>query len=1343
MARMEAIYELRDQMSSKLDRMTRSASSLERRLQSLDREVKQKTADFAAWGKETTAQDKRLGAMTKTVERLETRMRRLGTVNARPSVDIRGIAEARREIAMLAAELRVLGATTARPGVGGAPLTSVSPAAMRGGNPNMVRRPSLGGGNMGGLIGAGLLAAPVAGQFLGAAGGIAGGAVGAGAVGYGIAGTGYAALGATYGIARAGFMPVQAQLARAAGARQQLTQIGRQRGMGQITAAEAARQRQQVMQGRPGEAPLSQNALAASRGFDALNKQMGQTFAEGHRGAEQFDALNRALDFAGKKGIPLLAREWDRFFPMLDKNLTKLEKWLGSTKGRSELESWMKDLPQISDNMIHMLGSAVRLGGGIVAALGPATKELTGEHGLAGWLGDKADWANSAQGMEKIQDAARAATPIIRSFGRVIGSAGSGIMDLLEGNSGRGAVYVLDTLADRTIPGLVKFMDRAATETPRFVDTLGDLASIAERVFGPGSAFEMAMTLLSGVTGALDDLTKAAGSAGPVIQAALGAGLLARFALGKGPMGAAGLGAGVGSMIGGAPGMLLGGGMGYLAMRGRGGAAAVKPGGPLINRIMGAGSKMSPWGIGAGVVGLGIQQAGGGSTFTNVLGGAVGGAGAGSIFGPWGALAGGVGGGLLGLLGGGGGAKAQAQGLPPGPLTAAEARAQIGARTFYAQPKDADRRIGQLRGDLQRDDLDPAVRAKKQHGLDMLLHPQQVAGDMGPRLQAEAARIKQETMDRARSVRELYGNYTKVTAEIEKQRKKEHDVKDLVAQRGDLARQIADVAPSAVTFGAFGGVTGVNRKAAERVQAGLQAGGPVSKRDTARRYAALRTARRTATRAGSSLVGYARGISGMRASQLEQAIASGDDQAILTIQRQLEQADPEHVAQTTDAFAAYKKTTGKSGTITEVLDSLRDFEPVFRKHLGDLKTYRSVIRDIHADAKRAREGDHRSPDAKDSGKRGKPGKNITDPDDYLEFVKSLGAGKDAKEAPKIVKSAKQTAREIAKAGADELADPKWSKAAGKSGGTITRKFADGLWSRRDIAQKNAHTVMAAVLRDEMDSKSHYDLANRIGQKITKSLADGLRTGIPDLKRAAAEVSQAGTPTGGGPGGAGDPGVDPGKWGGGATMEFAQLIAKKFGLHITSGYRSPGHNRAVGGVEGSMHTHGSAGNPGAIDEVGSTQQMNAAAAYAKSHGVPEVLVHDAGSGLHLHMGFFAAGGRVISPGALSGDRVPSMLTASEFVVTPHGEGLLERGAVRRGPGMLNRLAAMQRPAAHAGGGRAGAPPRMQRLSAEAGERFEFHFHGDINVGEGDYHETLARLVRDLRHALRNTPHRGDG
>lgn len=79
----------------------------------------------------------------------------------------------------------------------------------------------------------------------------------------------------------------------------------------------------------------------------------------------------------------------------------------------------------------------------------------------------------------------------------------------------------------------------------------------------------------------------------------------------------------------------------------------------------------------------------------------------------------------------------------------------------------------------------------------------------------------------------------------------------------------------------------------------------------------------------------------------------------------------------------------------------------------------------------------------------------------------------------------------------------------------------------------------------------------------------------------------------------------------------QSILDKFpGLVPTSGYRDPEYNIQVGGVPGSGHVSGLA-----ADFAGDESLMAQALAYAKTlPDIDEAMIHDAGSGRHLHTSF---------------------------------------------------------------------------------------------------------------------------
>ena len=85
----------------------------------------------------------------------------------------------------------------------------------------------------------------------------------------------------------------------------------------------------------------------------------------------------------------------------------------------------------------------------------------------------------------------------------------------------------------------------------------------------------------------------------------------------------------------------------------------------------------------------------------------------------------------------------------------------------------------------------------------------------------------------------------------------------------------------------------------------------------------------------------------------------------------------------------------------------------------------------------------------------------------------------------------------------------------------------------------------------------------------------------------------------------------------SVMDKAEALARAFpGLRLTSAYRDPKRNAATPGAsKTSWHMKGRA-----VDFGGSAKDQQAGAAWAKANGAREVLVHNAGTGQHLHAAF---------------------------------------------------------------------------------------------------------------------------
>jgi hypothetical protein len=86
-------------------------------------------------------------------------------------------------------------------------------------------------------------------------------------------------------------------------------------------------------------------------------------------------------------------------------------------------------------------------------------------------------------------------------------------------------------------------------------------------------------------------------------------------------------------------------------------------------------------------------------------------------------------------------------------------------------------------------------------------------------------------------------------------------------------------------------------------------------------------------------------------------------------------------------------------------------------------------------------------------------------------------------------------------------------------------------------------------------------------------------------------------------------------------DMAQKIASQYGLKITSGYRP--------GDESSLHGHGLA-----FDMVGSMSNMKRADSWAAQNAglFQEIFIHNEGSGVHLHIGFYPDAAKIFNEGS---------------------------------------------------------------------------------------------------------------
>ena len=81
----------------------------------------------------------------------------------------------------------------------------------------------------------------------------------------------------------------------------------------------------------------------------------------------------------------------------------------------------------------------------------------------------------------------------------------------------------------------------------------------------------------------------------------------------------------------------------------------------------------------------------------------------------------------------------------------------------------------------------------------------------------------------------------------------------------------------------------------------------------------------------------------------------------------------------------------------------------------------------------------------------------------------------------------------------------------------------------------------------------------------------------------------------------------------SIVDKVEYLDNNFALTVSGGYRTAARNAEVNGASNSHHLTGRA-----ADFVGSQSAMNEGAAWARANGAREVLIHNAGTGTHLHV-----------------------------------------------------------------------------------------------------------------------------
>jgi len=286
----------------------------------------------------------------------------------------------------------------------------------------------------------------------------------------------------------------QAEAASVAQARQQQARSEAER------RNAAARQESEAINAGLRAAHIQPGTQAASRVLGtagqvkAFQGQYAQAFVGGARGAQTFGAIDQGLGFLSGPGLKLVTSQWDAFFPVVDKTLTRIEHFVSSKQGSAELALWTNALPLLAEDVTKLAGGAFKLGGTLTSITAPATH--AGLSYLTEDFGKLNAYFQTPTGISTMHSTFAAAQPVIKSTAGFVGAIAKGFDEMLTHGGGQAWTQIMQA-ATRDVPGLVAWMDRGTANLPQLGGALHALGQDMKLLFGETGEFAIALKLLT------------------------------------------------------------------------------------------------------------------------------------------------------------------------------------------------------------------------------------------------------------------------------------------------------------------------------------------------------------------------------------------------------------------------------------------------------------------------------------------------------------------------------------------------------------------------------------------------------------------------------------------------------------------------------------------------------------------------------------------------------------------------------------------------------------------------------------------------------------------------------